>query len=514
MATVTYAAALPDYKWIPDYFGPNDSSLITARTATKITWTNPDGSKVELAGTGLAYDGGEPISGTITTIRVRDSGGTLLYTITGLKQDAQNLYFVAFGYERDDGRRENGDGFNFLSTVLNESDVFNGSNESEEIGGARGGGNDIINAGGGNDYIHGGAGNTTIDGGADWDTVTYDESFYDFAAFRGVAANLNTGAVTDCWGGKDTLSSIEEVIGSKFADRLTGNDLDNALSGLRGNDILIGGDGNGYDEVLYHRDARFGGSRGINADLVAGTIRDGFGNTDTVSGFERVIGTGFNDKFKGDGGNNHFQGQAGKDSYDGGLGEDRVIFRFWENQSQGATVNLALATNQVLNDGFGNVEKLVSIEQLEGTDLADNFTGNAANNFFMGRDGNDILNGGGGSDELQGGRGSDQMTGGAGGDVFSYWGDNGTAAFGDTITDFKTGTDRIAFHVPDFNGMDATVRFNVGASAGGAGSWFFFNANTKGLFWDADGTGAGAAVRVATLTGVTTMVATDIELWT
>ena len=284
------------------------------------------------------------ISGNITTIRVRDSGGTLLYSITGLTQDAQNLFFLAFGYERDDGRRENGDGFNFLSAVLNESDVFNGSNESEEIGGARGGGNDIINAGAGNDYIHGGAGNNTIDGGTDWDTVTYDESFYDFAAFRGVVANLDTGAVTDCWGGKDTLSNIEEVIGSKFADRLTGNSLDNALNGLRGNDILIGGDGDGYDEVHYHRDARFGGSRGINADLVAGTIRDGFGNTDTVSGIERIIGTAFNDKFKGDGGNNHFQGQAGKDSYDGGLGEDRVVFRFWENQTQGATVNLALAS--------------------------------------------------------------------------------------------------------------------------------------------------------------------------
>ena len=60
--------------------------------------------------------------------------------------------------------------------------------------------------------------------------------------------------------------------------------------------------------------------------------------------------------------------------------------------------------------------------------------------------------------------------------------------------------------------MTDVLQFRNGTSAGGAGSWFFFNAANDGLFWDADVTGSGAAVRVATMTGVNSLIAADIDL--
>jgi Ca2+-binding RTX toxin-like protein len=515
MATVTYYAQMNDYQWVPDLFEPGDRTLINTNAPNKISWTNPDGTKVELIGTGLTFDGGEPTDGTITSIRVTDSAGNLLYRVTGLSEDAQTLFFWAFGYDRDDGRHEDANGFNFIQDILQGNDVITGSDESDDIFGGRSNSNDTINAAGGDDYIHGDGGNDSINGGDGWDTLSYDESFYDPFAFQGIAVNMVAGTITDCWGGSDTIQNIEEVIGSKFRDTMTGNDLDNAFNGLRGADTMIGGGGNGYDELYYHRDARFGGHRGINADLVAGTVRDGFGNLDTISGFERIIGTKYDDRFRGDGGNNHFQGQAGVDTYNGGAGADRVIFRFWEGQTQGATVDLRKASGQVINDGYGNVETLVSIEQLEGTDFTDRFTGDANGNYLRGRGGNDIMSGGGGDDELKGSQGADKLTGGTGSDKFVYDDDGGSGvgSFGDTITDFVSGTDKIAFWTPAFDGMDGTLRFRNGNSANQAGSSFFFKSSDSSLYWDQDGTGAIAAIKVATLTGVTAMAAGDFELW-
>ncbi len=98
-------------------------------------------------------------------------------------------------------------------------------------------------------------------------------------------------------------------------------------------------------------------------------------------------------------------------------------------------------------------------------------------------------------------------------DEFQYNRRAGQDPWGDTITDFKSGTDRITFEVGDFAGMDGTLRFVNGSAAGGTGSWFFFNSANKGLFWDADGTGAGEAVLVATLNGVNALATSDIELF-
>jgi Ca2+-binding RTX toxin-like protein len=109
--------------------------------------------------------------------------------------------------------------------------------------------------------------------------------------------------------GTDTLSSIENLIGSGFNDRLDGTNTANSLDGgagadslygYGGNDTLTGGAGNDVldggadtDTVSYA-----GATGAITAYLWNGQV-DGDG-TDTLLGIETLIGSGFNDRLDGD----------------------------------------------------------------------------------------------------------------------------------------------------------------------------------------------------------------------
>ena len=120
-------------------------------------------------------------------------------------------------------------------------------------------GADTIDGGTGNDVIEGGAGNSqtgvgdTINGGTGIDTASYEHS--DAA----VAVNLaeHTASGGDAAG--DTLTSIENLIGSAHNDSLTGDANANVIEGLGGADAIHGGDGN---DILY------GGDAGSAQDLV------------------------------------------------------------------------------------------------------------------------------------------------------------------------------------------------------------------------------------------------------
>ncbi|WP_222833449.1 retention module-containing protein [Pseudomonas sp. SC3(2021)] len=114
-----------------------------------------------------------------------------------------------------------------------------------------GDGNDVLTAGSGNNELHGGAGNDLLysgpgndllDGGTGIDTVSYAH------ATAGVTVNLGLlGAQNTLGAGTDTLSNIENLVGSNFNDTLTGDNNNNVINGGLGNDILNGGGG---DDLL------------------------------------------------------------------------------------------------------------------------------------------------------------------------------------------------------------------------------------------------------------------------
>src|SRR6185369_10997209 len=82
-----------------------------------------------------------------------------------------------------------------------------------------GDGNDKLLGGDGDDTLIGGRGNDTLDGGAgSSDAASYQE------AQAGVVVDLSASGPQDTVGaGFDVLNNLENLIGSSFADHLTGN---------------------------------------------------------------------------------------------------------------------------------------------------------------------------------------------------------------------------------------------------------------------------------------------------
>ncbi|HEV2748881.1 MAG TPA: S8 family serine peptidase, partial [Allosphingosinicella sp.] len=104
-------------------------------------------------------------------------------------------------------------------------------------------GDDTLAGGDGDDRLAGGAGDDLLDGGEGLDLASYAD-----AAARVAISLAVAGPQGGAGAGLDTLSGIERLEGSAFADRLTGNADHNLLAGLGGSDWLDGGDGD--DELL------------------------------------------------------------------------------------------------------------------------------------------------------------------------------------------------------------------------------------------------------------------------
>jgi Ca2+-binding RTX toxin-like protein len=76
-------------------------------------------------------------------------------------------------------------------------------------------GNDSLFGGDGNDTLRGRRGNGVIRGDAGTDTATYSQS--------ATAVTVNLTSNTASGDGSDTLNTVENIVGSRLADRLTGN---------------------------------------------------------------------------------------------------------------------------------------------------------------------------------------------------------------------------------------------------------------------------------------------------
>lgn len=89
----------------------------------------------------------------------------------------------------------------------------------------------------GDDVLRGRGGDDELDGGDGIDVAVYSD------ASGSVTVNLGENSASGA-AGNDTLTNIENVIGSASGDSLTGDDFDNVLDGGAGNDTLAGGSGN------------------------------------------------------------------------------------------------------------------------------------------------------------------------------------------------------------------------------------------------------------------------------
>jgi Ca2+-binding RTX toxin-like protein len=152
----------------------------------------------------------------------------------------------------------------------------------------------------------------------------------------------------------------------------------------------------------------------------------------------------------------------------------------------------------------------VADDLMKGLGGNDTLSGGLGNDKLLGGAGNDLLQGDGGRDALQGQAGDDTLVGGFGKDVLS--GGTGADVFlfhtalegGDKITDFASGIDHIGLDKVGFGLASLTDGVNfisaTGATATNGVPTVQYDSATGILSFDADGTGAGAAVTLATLT--------------
>ncbi|WP_158964432.1 hypothetical protein [Chachezhania sediminis] len=212
---------------------------------------------------------------------------------------------------------------------------------------------------------------------------------------------------------------------------------------------------------------------------------------------DSFAGSRFGDDLSGGGGNDRLMGKGGNDRFDPGTGDDTVLGGRGNDtvsyQGAGAGVSVYLASD--LAETAAGIDRLASIETVEGSEFADRLFGDGGNGLFGnggddflwitgktnradGGAGDDIIDarvgggtlsgdlgadqilggmlqirafGGGGADRIigstandliDGGSGDDLLTGGAGRDRFVFATGDGK----DRITDFEPGRDLLVLH--------------------------------------------------------------------
>lgn len=505
--------------WSGRLFEATSGTVVNTATSTTYMFTLPAGHpfagyKVLVQGTGFTYLGSTVTGGTMSSVRViNDLGQSVLFIDSlapnTIASDLTQFVSNAFGWQDPFGGGINPDGKMAWNHLLSGNDTFFGTNGDDRNTQGINGGNDVFNMLGGDDWVAGGSGADTINGGAGFDVLDFSNTAFNEGgtAYRGITALMALGKVTDPWGFVDTFTGIEGIVGSRFNDVVIGSSARDDISGLRGSDTINGGAGS--DTVQYRDDIWYGGTAGIFADLqvsvvngvIGGFVRDGFGTVDRLTDIERVAGTIYNDVFYGSVSNNTFWGGEGTDYYNGDAGSDWVRFdRSFDNgPASGVVVNMGLATNQIINDGNGNTEKIFNIENIAGNHHNDIIIGSTGGNRLVGRDGNDTLTGGGGVD------------------YFEFWNDF-EADDNDLITDFTASgaaneIDVLSFDTQGFSGMTTTLSLVNGTVATSAIGTFLFDDVTDRLFWDSDGTGGTGPILVATLTGVSALSGSNFELY-
>ncbi|WP_197480153.1 cadherin-like domain-containing protein, partial [Anabaena sp. 4-3] len=479
--------------------------------------TNENTPIIISAATLLANDtdaDGDTLS--ITTI-TQPTNGSLIDNNNGTYTYTPNQNYSgtdSFTYSISDGQGGNNTATVYLTinnviTGTSASETLNGTASNDIIDGLDGNdklygklGNDTLRGGTGNDWLDGGTGADEMIGGSGNDIYFVDDSGDTIVE----EANGGTDAVisTISWELGNHLENLTLTgsntingTGNSGNNVLIGNSAANVLSGGSGNDWLVGGAGN---------DSLLGGTD--NDTLYGGTGNDSLNGG---AGADEMIGGSGNDTYYVDD-----SGDAIIEDANGGTDTVSVNFS-WElgNYLENLTLTGNNAINGTGNDGNNVLIGNSAANVLSGNNGNDWLSGLGGNDRLLGDNGNDTLHGNDGDDTLIGGRGSDSLTGGAGKDSFQLSRPVGSDF--DTITDFNVADDKIIISKAEFGlsqgvgVLDASV-FRLGTSATTASDRFIYDQSTGNLFFDADGNGSAAQVRIAQLSNKPALANTNITV--
>jgi Ca2+-binding RTX toxin-like protein len=382
-------------------------------------------------------------------------------------------------------------------TGTNEREIFNGGDGNDEITGNGGDdeligndGNDTLIGGDGRDFLAGGDGDDTLDAstgaastqgfgdyiraGLGSNTIIghaalfaagegIDISYADLAGIGGVTITVGangTGTTVSGTPGQvdDTFTFAHYFEGSRDGDTFTGsNNADfEGWVGLDGADDFDGG--GGFDVLFYDTDEAYGGAGGIIATFAdgAGTVEDSWGNLDTFTDIDEIVGSQSDDvmeatgstgvRFDGEDGDDLLIGTDADDVLRGGDGDDEIHAGLGTDEIDGGEGSDTLVTDVT---GLGPDQITVDLDPLagsqtiagEGPGAADTLVG--TENFTLtgdwdatviGSDAANIITTGGGADDITTGLGRDTVNAGAGDDVIdASAGDLASEGFGDRI---------------------------------------------------------------------------------
>lgn len=361
--------------------------------------------------------------------------------------------------------------------------------------------------------------------------------------------------------------TIENAFGGRGNDRIEGNEVRNDLRGNEGNDTLFGRDGddtlqggNGNDNLKGDggKDIMDGGAGddSLNVDNAGDVIREAVGGgndllyvsvdyrlaagveietvrvNNTTAGLhftgneygQAFYGGNGNDTILGGGGNDSLKGGQGDDFMEGGAGNDRLAVDSAGDvvrEAVGGGVDLLFASvNYGLSTGI-EIETMCVHEgvtvglRLTGNEFAQSILGGVGLDTLDGGAGNDTIAGGDGSDTMTGGLGNDTLRGGAGNDTFVFRGTLGTSNV-DHLTDFSSVADSMQLSRNIFTAL-APGQLSAGAfkDIGAAGATvdtndrIIYNHDTGVVFYDANGSGAGARVQFAVLDNHSALTSAD-----
>jgi Ca2+-binding RTX toxin-like protein len=395
---------------------------------------------------------------------------------------------------------------------------------------------------------------TDLDGGIDWVNAS--------AISAHLVLDLN-GGMSSTMGGQVflTIASgtlIENAIGGDGNDTIMGNHANNLIYGMRGDDMLLGGDG--FDVA---------GFTGTFAEyeisaLDGVTTVHGPDGQDMLSGFERL-------RFKDMEVNDPSLGVSPPDNTaptlisttpsDNAIAvrvDSQWVLTFSEMVQAGHGSAAIYAANGVLHEMFDAddlifMDKTVTINPTVDlskdaayylrmdsgavTDLAGNafpgieastelnittesvlkiISGSSRNDVLNGTSGSDQMNGLSGNDSLNGKLGNDVLTGGPGKDAFVF--DTPLSVNNiDTITDFNVRDDTIRLENAIFSKLSKTgtlnrnfFRANDDVAAQDSNDHILLDTRSGVLYYDADGAGGIQAQPFAVLVGwIGTLTSSD-----
>lgn len=358
------------------------------------------------------------------------------------------------------------------------------------------------------------------------------------------ASEGEEGSFTHVYGGNESAGATETVYGSEGVDYGVMNGGDDTYYGGDGNDVLVGGSG---ADALYGED-------GDDIFEIGGFGTGVSGTTSAADdGQQEWIATGAeHDLIVGGEGVDTLRittGIGADTKANGTIVLNDANFQSMEVVQVGGTVDQLNVENealQMLNDHYyfqanGNVDDLsnslgnnggtinnVVVDASGVTANGLRFEGNADDNTFIGttqddvfvsNSGDDVLTGGAGADTFVFGKVHEQVVTGDDDEVQTYVDTAFELSGIDFITDFMSGLDKIALNTDMFSSLTVggfsagNLVVGSGATAGDVDDYILFDTSTFALSYDADGNGAGAAIQFATLDGVTSFSATDVEVF-